>query len=120
MTFGPGEGAWVFAPAKFTNTFVGEVKLGSTNTVRQGYNIYSSALPQAGHLQTDLGFVPSEGDFVYQRRSTGGYRVNDYIDGAWEGDDSGVDPTIAVGESFWVFSSVANHAPWVRNLNVGP
>ena len=121
MTLDPGDGFWVYAPVAFTNTFVGEVVLGSTNSVPNGYTIISPVVPQAGSLSS-IGFVAKEGDFIYQLKPTGGYKVNDYVDSAWEGDDGGVEPVVGIGESFWVYSNPATgaHSPWVRNITVGP
>ncbi|MDB6026384.1 MAG: hypothetical protein JWM68_2607 [Verrucomicrobiales bacterium] len=122
MLLSPGDGFWVYAPSAFTNTFVGEIQLGSTNTIGNGYTILSSVIPQAGKLQTDLKFTPKEGDFIFQLKPTGGYKVNDLADGAWEGDDGGNEPTISVGESFWVYSNPASgaHTNWSRDFIVGP
>jgi len=115
LTLNPGEGAFIFAQTAFTNTFVGQLNLNSSTAVNQGFNIYSSAIPQAGKLQTDLGFVPSENDSIYQYKSTGGYNSAQFVDGEWT-----VEPTIKVGEAFWVSSGTASHAAWSRNFSVGP
>jgi hypothetical protein len=124
MTMNPGEGLFVFAPSAFTATFVGEVQLSSTTPVPHGFSIVSSAIPQQGLLDTDLaypsqGATPGNAEFFYQfQNSVGAYRINDFTDGAWEGDDGGSAPTIHVGEAFWIFNPNAATA-WSRTFTVG-
>jgi hypothetical protein len=119
MTLAPGEGVFVSAPSTFTNTFVGEVVLNSTNSLLGGYSVVSSVLPKGGAL-TSVQFPNVNGLFVYQYNpSNGGYIVNDYI-GGWEGDGDGAAPTVAVGESFFVSLPAAQSANWVETFNVGP
>ena len=122
----PGEGIFVknATANPFTVTFLGEVQLTSSVALVSGYSIVSSVVPSAGPLSgappAGLNFPTAEGDFVYQfNRATGGYIVNDFADGAWEGDGNGAPPQIAVGEAFFVKAG-ASHAAWARTFTVGP
>jgi hypothetical protein len=119
MTMNPGEGIFINATAPFTATFVGEVQLSSSTPVPSGFSIVSSAIPQQGLLDTDLGYVPGNAEFFYQfQNASGTYRINDFTDGAWEGDDGGSAPTIKVGEGFFLFNPGAAKA-WSRTFAVG-
>jgi len=118
MTLAPGEGAFINSPVAQTVTFVGEVTLSSSITRPAGYRIVSSVVPQAGALDT-LSFPAVEGQFTYQFKPGGGYIINDFADGAWEGDGNGATPTVAIGESFWWFvPASAGSATWTRNFTV--
>ncbi len=112
MTLVPGEGVFFqnTGTAPYTNTFVGEVILQSTNSLPQGYSIRSSVLPQAGLLQGTLGFPPNEGDNVFLFRS-GGYVSSGFNDGTWDGAGQ---PNVNVGEAYFVQKSITNN--WVRNF----
>jgi hypothetical protein len=112
MTLAPGEGAFVQVSAQTTMTFVGEVMQGElVNPLAQGFDIKSSMVPQAGGLQTDLGFVPSVGDSIYQQQAGPGYLTSSFV-GVWIPSE----PTIAVGEAFWVQS--ADNKDWTRTFSV--
>jgi len=114
MTLAPGEGVFISSPAAQTVTFVGEVKTGlSSVSIIPGFNVYSSVVPQSAPLDT-MGYVANDGDFVYQLKASGGFKVNDYLEG-WEGDDNGTAPTPAIGESFYVYNPNASKA-WTRNF----
>jgi len=110
MTIAPGEGVFFqnTGSTPYTNTFVGEVVLASTNSLPQGYSIRSSVLPQAGLLQTTLQFPPNEGDNIFLFRN-GGYVSSGFNDGSWDGAGQ---PNVNVGESYFVQKSVTNN--WVR------
>jgi len=96
------------------------VKLTSSTAISSGYSIVSSALPISGLLDTALGFPVQNGDFIYQfNRATGGYVANDFADNAWEGDNGGTAPNVAVGEAFFVKAG-AGHPAWARTFTVGP
>jgi hypothetical protein len=116
MTLAPGEGVFIQASTAFTATFVGEVKTGNTSTpLVNGYSIVASQIPQAGLLQTDLAFSPAEGDTVFQFVSaTGGYIINSFLDGAWEGDTG--QPNLRISEPFFLNNSAGPRA-WVRVFN---
>jgi hypothetical protein len=118
MTLSPGEGVFISSPSAHTATFVGEVQLASSVPIAQGFSIISSVVPQSSPLDT-IGFPAVDGDFVYQYDSaTGGYRINDFL-GGWEGDDNGVAPTPAIGESFFLYHPTTSPAStWNRTFTV--
>jgi hypothetical protein len=111
MTLGPGEGAFVQMPAAGTLTFVGEVMQGDlVNPLVTGFDIYSSMVPQTGALAADLGYTPDAGDNIYQWNGAG-YDQSSFV-GIWLPGD----PTIEVGEAFWIQSASAKN--WSRTFNV--
>jgi hypothetical protein len=118
ITLSPGEGAFIRNPtaAEFTVTFVGEVPAGSlSNPLPAGFSIRSSQVPQAGKITTDLGFPAGAGDVIYQFNSTTDqYVINSFddLDNAWVP----AEPTVAVGESFFVKKAAAGN--WTRNFSV--
>jgi hypothetical protein len=123
MTLSPGQGVFINSPSAFTQTFVGEVALTSSVGVAQGFSIVSSALPQSLPLDAappaGLGFPVANGDQVYQYNpATSTYKLNQFIDGAWEGDDGGAAPTPAICEAFFVNTGAAKS--WNRTFSVGP
>jgi len=121
LSVGPGEGLFIQSPTAFTLTLVGEVKTGtSTTAIPTGFSIVSSVIPQTGKLQTDLNYIPSNGDFVYQLSPSGSYIISDYL-GVWEGDccsNTGDEPVINVGEAFFLQHTGAAKN-WTRTFNVG-
>jgi hypothetical protein len=119
LVVNPGDGLWVFAPpgTPFTNTFVGEVKLNSTNLLKAGFDLKASALPQQGLIQTDLLAPGAAGDVVYIQNSAGtGYDQYPYDSdiGFWA-----PEPVIPVAKGFWYYNAGANKN-WIRNFSVGP
>jgi hypothetical protein len=115
FTLNPGEGGIVQSSTPFTNTFVGEVMQGSlTNPYPAGFSIRASQVPQAGGLTSVLGYQPvTDGDTVYQFNSTSqGYVISTWFLGAW----SPSEPTVGVGESFWLQTAAAGN--WVRTFTV--
>jgi len=118
LTFKPGMGAWIYNPSSsYTSTFVGEVPVGTlTNTVPHGYSLRSSIVPQAGQLDTQLGYTPTDGDTVYIWQG-GQYAVSTFAT-----DDFGVlswdyPPVATVGNSFWLYNAGAQKN-WVRTFTV--
>jgi len=117
----PGQGAFIFIPgtANVTVTFVGEVKQGVnpnplTTPIPQGFSIASSQVPIAGLLQTDLKYVPTDGDTVYSfSTATKAYVGQSYDFGAWS-----QQPTLAIGESVFIFSAVTKS--WTNSFSVNP
>jgi hypothetical protein len=116
QTLNPGEGAFIFIPgtANVTVTFVGEVKQGTalTTPIPQGFSIAASQVPQAGLIQTDLGYVPEDGDTVYQFNTTS----KSYVTLGFEFGEWSQQPTLAIGESVFIKSPSAKS--WVRNFSV--
>lgn len=113
QTFLPGEGFFVNNPsATYTNTFVGEVSQGLlTNAVPAGFSLTASKVPQAGLLQAQLGYIPGDGDVVYQFKQGSGYSIKSFEFGAWSSE-----PVVAVGEGFFLFNNSASKQ-WVRNFS---
>jgi hypothetical protein len=114
MTMNPGEGVFVQAPSAFTATFVGEVTTGASlqNPFGSGFSIRSSIVPKTGLLQTDLSFSPAEGDSIFQFIN-GGYVINSFVDGAWEGDTG--QPNIGMAEAFWINNGLGNRV-WTQSF----
>ncbi len=116
MTLVPGEGAFFLNPdaADQNLTFVGEVKQGNlSHAVPKGFSIQSSEVPQTGKLGADLKFPAVDGDVVYQFDATKQtYNISSFDFGAW----SPADPTVNVGESFFVNKFAAGS--WDRQFSV--
>lgn len=117
LTFQPGEAAWINTTTKFTNTFVGEVPTGTalTNAVPVGFSLKASIVPQAGLITTDLSYAATQGDTIYQYdNSISNFAISSYDDNgtgtiAWD-----AEPTIAVGEGFWLYTTKAK--TWTRSF----
>jgi len=73
----------------------------TTNTL-----YYSSMIPQAGYLQTDLGYTPKIHDTVYVYNNTNsGYNIYSYASGGvWTPSE----PEINVGQSFYIAPGATN------------
>jgi hypothetical protein len=117
QTILPGEGVFIKTPAgqSLTITFVGEVQQGvaSNKSLVAGFNMTGSLVPQAGLLQTDLEYVPGEGDIVYKYNVTTQVYDPAYIFGfgVWN-----TQPSLAVGEA--VFIKAAAARTWTRDFSV--
>jgi hypothetical protein len=124
MTLNPGDGAFLESPSAQTHRFLGDVQPTSLVRIVRGFQIISSALPEAGNL-TDpapggLGFPPAEGDVIYQYScAIGGYIMHEYFLGEWLGDTGPEMPRIAVGESFWLNRPTGAPGNWQRSFSVG-
>ena len=110
----PGTGLWISTPAgtPFTNTYVGEVILASTNTIPAGYSLKGAILPQAGAIQTVLQYPANFGDTISTWNGVG------YDDSTYDvdlGDWTPSEPSIAVAQGFWINNGSAQK-PWVRIL----
>lgn len=110
----PGTGLWVATPSgtPFTNTFVGEVVLDSTNAIPAGYSLKGAILPQAGLIQTALNYQPDVNDTVSCWNGSG---YNDYTFDAdltaWLPEE----PSVSVAQGFWIYNAAANKT-WIRNF----
>lgn len=112
-TLNVGEGAFIGTDTATTLTFVGEVAQGQlTNSIPANFSIKSSKVPQTGLVST-LGLTGmSDFDVLYKwNTATQQYDIFTYFFGAWD-----VEPTIAVGESFFLSSSAAYQ--WTRTFSV--
>jgi hypothetical protein len=108
-----GEGFFVWSPRWWTNTFVGEVRQGAlSNPLPLNYSMKGSIVPQSGLVQSTLQFPPHDGDIIW-RGVPATFTGFNYEDGNWSPNE----PTINVGEGFFVFRTVAN-VPWTRNFTV--
>jgi hypothetical protein len=117
MTLSPGEGVFMSVPSASTITFVGEVMQGTlVNPVPVGLDIYSSMVPQEGGITSVLGFTPSIGDTINRWNGPGAplpYTQSQFL-GLW----LPTEPSINVGEAFWLSRSSATGIDWTRDFNV--
>ena len=126
FTLAPGEGAFVLnsaATAK-TITFVGEVPQGPlSTTLKVGFNMISSQVPQAGAIDTVLKYSAADQDLAYQFDAS----IQNYITPkqAFADDPNVVNspvswdpsaPVIGVGEAFWLLKTTAG--TWTRTFSV--
>jgi hypothetical protein len=124
LSLAPGEGALFnnTSGGSLTLTFVGEVPLGTTNTLTTEVEyssdaIVSSMVPKGGRPDTDLQFPVSNGDIIYQvvPGSTGpSYNTFTYSSGS--GSWSPSNPTISVGEAFW--SNKSSAFTWEQSCTI--
>lgn len=121
MTLAPGEGVFIKKPASAASislTFVGEVLQGTlvnpvVGQVGGKFDIYSSIVPQAGLLVTDLGYTPTSGDVVYRLQPGGAYLNSTFLpSGIWLPSQ----PSVNVGQAFWIKSNV--NKDWTRDFTV--
>lgn len=119
-TLMPGEGIWVRNPGEpFTQTFVGEVMQGTLTTeLPEGFTIASSQVPQEGALVTDLSFPADSGISVFQFDGAG-FSANTLANIPGVGDiwSGGAEPSVTVGEAFWV-EAPAGGSTWTREFDV--
>jgi len=114
----PGEGFFVRNPSTtaVTVTFVGEVPQGTlANTYPKGFSIRASQVPQAGKIDTDLGFKGVDGDVVFQYDNVKQAYIANSFD-IFGGTFLPNTPTLAVGEA--VFLKAATGGTWTRTFNV--
>jgi hypothetical protein len=116
MVLNPGQGAFINSPNVWTNTYVGEVLLGSqTNNLAPGYSLVGSKVPQAGGLQGTLGLTPGGFDTVYKFDTVAQTYgpANTYLFGNWANGD----PQIDVAEGFFYLNQQATTNSWARTFN---
>lgn len=114
-----GQGIFVLAPSDFTNTFVGEVKQGSTTTaIDPGFNGIASPVPIGGDTATVLtGMVASDNDLAFKWDTTtqdfGAIATYILSSTTW-------DPIVnwQVGEGIFYLSQAGSTVNWVRNFTV--
>lgn len=115
----PGESVFVQASAAVSVTLVGEVLTGVQDiNIIKGNNFVASKVPQAGKLDTDLGFTTIAADstvFTWDAVK-GAYVASDYLGGGVWGTDDNKAPTIAVGQGLVVVSAAAGK--WSRTFTV--
>jgi hypothetical protein len=122
QTVGIGEGCFLFNPTttNITVTFVGDVPQGNlTNSIPHNYSLQSSQVPQAGKLQTDLGYIPSPNDTVLRWNNgypgPSGYLIYTYDADFLEWD---LEPTLNVGEGFFILRNAPGVGAWTRQFSV--
>ena len=118
-TLNPGQGFFLFAPSDFTNTFVGEVKQGSTTiTISPSFTAISSPAPIGGSLTNVLKDFPvNDNDLALQYDQT----AQDFINLAtWVAGPNVWSPdlNVKVGEGLFYLSGAAANTNWVRNFTV--
>ena len=115
----PGQGVFVQIPGSATLpqtlTVVGEVRQGALSTpVGAYYQILASQVPQAGLIQTDLGYTHVALDRTYQwiptAQAYGSPRT--FAAGVWNGGQ----PSLAVGEALFLQGHAGS--AWNRNFTV--
>jgi hypothetical protein len=123
----PGDGVFVLNPEStdLTVTFVGEVPQGNlVNPLPAGFSIQASQVPQAGRVTTDLGFPPAQADTIYKYNTTTKRYENWAYDdlagenGAWTKDGQVNEPSLTVGEAFFLLKGTAGS--WNRTFSVNP
>jgi len=116
LTLPPGAGFFLYNgdAAAQTLTFVGEVPQGTlTTSLGAGLNQVASQVPQAGLLETVLGYPKADGDIVYKfDTATQNYIPNSVEFGSW----SPAEPVVAVAEGLFVNKAAA--ASWTRTFSV--
>lgn len=119
LPYKPGEGFFVNVPGTGTQTltFVGEVAQNADSNLSYpvGYSLMGSVVPQTGKIQTDLQFPAKANDQILTFKADGsGYNSVKKVGTTWVG--AGGEPTIEVGQGFWVNSIAAG--TWTRNFSV--
>jgi len=110
VTLSPGQGFWIYnvSSSPITVTFAGLVRQGNLANTIHGYKwSYSSMVPQAGRLQTDLGYSPTLYDVVHVYN---GSSYDDYFYYEWGWWPS--EPSIALGQAFVLEPAAAK--TWTR------
>jgi len=117
----PGEGIFFQNPAAspYVKTFTGEVQLGSTNVVPNGYSIRSSVVPQAGKVQTELLYPGNVNDKIFKWSGTAYILYFNDVDDGWTGPSGIEEPQLKVAEAAF-FQNNSPTKNWVRNFTVGP
>jgi hypothetical protein len=128
----PGKGFFIYInPATatqetYTITFVGEVPTGTLRTPIYGgarYNALASQVPQAGKVSADLGLVGAEDDMLLvwdKNLNPPGFSSVNYffVEGNWTDMSTLVEPTVGVGDAFFLFRAAAGNSEWTRTFNV--
>jgi hypothetical protein len=110
-----GGGVFINSPGAQTLTFVGEVPQGNLVTpTPSGFSIRSSQVPQAGTVSS-LGLVGQPTDQIY-KLGPSGYQIYtfDDIDLVWTPNE----PSVAVGESFFLNKAPGGTTTWTRTFSV--
>jgi hypothetical protein len=112
QTLPVGQGYFVKSTVPWTNTFVGEVVMDSTNALINGFNMVGSEWPAAGAMDTNLALVPVSGDSVYSFNNGGGYNLaNTYFGAGFWGSGN---PQLGVAQGVMYKSTGANN--WIQHF----
>jgi hypothetical protein len=121
MTLPLGYGFFVLAPAPFTQTFVGEVPQGTLTTATpKGFTMVASQVPQAGTI-SQLGYAGEPGDTIYKFSNASGYSIYsfDEFDLVWTRNGAAEEPSLGVGEGFFLLKSPTTvKTSWSRTFSV--
>ncbi len=116
----PGQGFFVFAPANFTNTWVGDVLQGSiTNTIKGSFNSIASPVPIGGDVSVVLTNMPAVDNDLAMKWDT---TAQDFTTVSTYSAATKVwapPVNFNVGEGIFYFYN-GTSAQWVRNFTVGP
>jgi hypothetical protein len=116
LTLNPGEGAFInnLSGSPITNTFVGTVLQGTfTNTVPAGFSIKGYTAPISGGISTVLKYSATTGDYLYTWTGSN-YSTSVYAGSSWLPSE----PTLNIGQSFFISHAGATPTNWVINFNV--
>jgi hypothetical protein len=117
-TLAPGEGAVCFNPGLESVVMMvsGEVAAPRSQVIPAGFSLCAPILPLAGGLRTQLRFPFEEGDVVHlYDRLEKRYRVCAYPSQEWSLDE----PSIDLGEAFWVTKQSEGVWQWDGGLEAG-
>ena len=118
-TINPGVGFFLFTDTAFTNTYVGEVKQGTTTlAIQSAFNGVSSPAPIGGSLSNVLQSFPvNDNDLAlqYDPIAQDFLNIATFVSGpnVWS-----PDLNVKVGEGLFYFSNTGSTTNWVRNFTV--
>ena len=115
LALNPGDGAWLQVPVgpNYTNTYVGEVVLDSTNPIPTGFSLKGSVVPQAALLQTTLGIPLQNSDAVY---FFNGVLYDIFAIDPDAGGWTPAEPTNIIAGGFWVQNNSGVPKQWIRHF----
>jgi len=121
VVLNPGQGAFVdnASGAPLPLTFVGEVQLNSTVNIHPGLDVYSSVVPRSGTLDT-LGFPTPTAILTVFKFNGSGYDQSQYDPEAGWQTPTGLPPSVAIADAFFIDNSATAALPWTVNFSVGP
>ncbi len=111
----PGKGFFLrnTATTPITLTVIGEVPQGTlTTSIRAGFNLLGSQVPQAGAIETLLGLPAANGDVVFVLNAAGAYDSATRRATSWPSGE----PTLGVAQGFFLNAAAAK--TWTRTFSV--
>jgi hypothetical protein len=103
-----GEGFFIYCPTNYSNTFIGSVVSNTTNSLKSGYSIISSAYPE----NTIDTFPIMYGDTIFKWN---GFGYNSYSYDQDAGGWTPLKPSFNIAEGFWFFNATGTNRIWVIN-----